>query len=105
VEGMTMSEETFPINIWINEERLEALNNAGVAGMTEDVLAGLKVIRVPANASQRDALLKRYPTAKCDTATTKTIELLPREVKDQLLQLVLKKGSVDVVDELLTSLS
>jgi hypothetical protein len=105
VEGMTMSEETFPINIWINEERLEALNKAGVAGMTEDVLAGLKVIRVPANASQRDALLKRYPTAKCDTATTKTIELLPREVKDQLLQLVLKKGSVDVVDELLTSLS
>jgi hypothetical protein len=59
VEGMTMSEETFPINIWINEERLEALTKAGVAGMSEDVLAGLKVIRVPANASQRDNLLKR----------------------------------------------
>jgi hypothetical protein len=101
---MTMSEETFPINIWINEERLEALSKAGVAEMTEDVLAGLKVIRVPANASQRDALLKRYPMAKCDTATTKTIELLPREVKDQMLELVLKKGSVDVLEDLLASL-
>jgi len=99
-----MSEETFPINIWINEERLEALTKAGVAGMTKDVLAGLKVIQVPANGSQRDALLKRYPMAKCDTATTKTIELLPREVKDQLLELVVKKGSVDVVDDLLASL-
>ena len=99
-----MSEETFPINIWINEERLEALSKAGVAEMTEDVLAGLKVIRVPANASQRDALLKRYPMAKCDTATTKTIELLPREVKDQMLELVLKKGGVNVLDELLASL-
>ncbi|OFW65290.1 MAG: hypothetical protein A2Y74_01960 [Actinobacteria bacterium RBG_13_63_9] len=101
---MTMSEETFPINIWINEQRLEALSEAGLAGMSKDVLAGLKVIQVPTNASQRDALLERYPMAKCDTATTKTIELLPREVKDQLLELVLKKQSVDVVEDLLTSL-
>jgi hypothetical protein len=101
---MTMSEDIFPINIWINEERLEALNKAGVADMTEDVLAGLKVIKVPANASQRDALLKSYPGAKCDVATTKTIELLPREVKDQLLELVVKKGNVDVVGDFLASL-
>jgi len=98
-----MSEEVFLINVWINEERLEALTKAGVGGMTKDVLAGLKVIQVPANASQRDALLKRYPNAKCDTATTKTIELLPREVKDQLLGLVLKKGRVDVVGDFLAS--
>ncbi len=98
-----MSEEVFPINVWINEERLEALSKAGVAGMTKDVLAGLKVIQVPANAAQRDALLQRYPNAKCDTATTKTIELLPREVKDQLLQLVLKKRNVDVVGDFLAS--
>lgn len=98
-----MSEDTFPINIWINEERLESLTKAGVAGMTKDVLAGLKVIQVPANPSQRDALLERYPNAKCDTATTRTIELLPREVKDQLLELVLKKRSVDVVGDFLAS--
>jgi len=99
-----MSEESFPINIWINEERLEALTEAGVAGMTKDVMAGLKVIQVPANGPERDALLKRYPEAKCDTATTKTIELLPREVKDQLLRLVVQKGRVDVVGEFLASL-
>jgi hypothetical protein len=100
---MTMSEDVFPINIWINEERLEALTKAGVADMTEDVLAGLKVIKVPANASQRDALLKSYPNAKCDVATTKTIELLPREVKDQLLELVVKNGKVDVVGDFLSA--
>jgi hypothetical protein len=99
-----MSEESFPINIWINEERLEALTKAGVAGMTKDVMAGLKVIQVPANGPERDALLARYPEAKCDTATTKTIELLPREVKDQLLRLVVQKGRVDVVGEYLASL-
>jgi hypothetical protein len=99
-----MSEESFPINIWINEERLEALTKAGVAGMTKDVMAGLKVIQVPANGPERDALLERYPEAKCDTATTKTIELLPREVKDQLLRLVVQKGRVDVVGEFLASL-
>ena len=99
-----MSEESFPINIWINEERLEALMKAGVAGMTKDVMAGLKVIQVPANGPERDALLKLYPEAKCDTATTKTIELLPREVKDQLLRLVVQKGRVDVVGDFLASL-
>jgi hypothetical protein len=98
-----MSEDVFPINVWINEERLEALTKAGVAGMAKDVLAGLKVIQVPASASERDALLKRFPNAKCDTATTKTIELLPREVKDQLLELVLKNGRVDIVGEFLAS--
>ena len=98
-----MSEESFPINIWINEERLEALTKAGVAEMTKDVMAGLKVIQVPASPSERDALLGRYPMAKCDTATTKTIELLPREVKDQLLRLVVEKGRVDVVGDFLAS--
>ena len=103
MESVAMSADVFPINIWINEERLEALTRAGVAGMAEDVLAGLKVIKVPASASERDALLKRYPVAKCDVATTRTIELLPREVKDQLLELVVKKGGVEVVGDFLAS--
>lgn len=96
-----MSEETFGINIWINEERFEKLSAAGMAGMTKDVLAGLKVIQVPATATERDAILARYPKAKCDTATTKTIELLPREVKDTLLDLALRKGSVNIVADFL----
>lgn len=99
-----MSEEVYPINIWINEDRYEKLGAAGLAGMAKDVLAGLKVIQVPTTAAQKDALLARFPKAKCDTATTKTIELLPREVKDRLLDLVLQRGNVDVADEFLGSL-
>lgn len=99
-----MSEELFRINIWINEDRYEKLRDAGLAEMSKDVLAGLRVIQVPTTAAQRDAFLARFPNAKCDTATTKTIELLPRAVKDSLLDLVLKKRSVDVAAEYLESL-
>ena len=99
-----MSETVYPINIWINEERYEKLKAAGLSDMTKDVLAGLGVIQVPTTAAQKDAILSKFPKAKCDTATTKTIELLPREVKDRLLDLVLQKRSVNVVDEFLASL-
>ncbi len=96
-----MSEAVFPINIWINEERYERLRGAGLGDMTKDVLAGLKVIQVPTTAAQKDAILARFPMAKCDTATTGTIELLPREVKDQLLELVVQMGMIDVAGEFL----
>jgi hypothetical protein len=49
-----MAEETYPINLWINEERLEKLQAAGLAGMCKEVLAGLKVLAVPNTAEQRD---------------------------------------------------
>ncbi len=91
-----MSEEVYPINIWINEERFEKVRVAGLAELTKDVLAGLKVIQVPASVAEKDALLAKFPKAKCDTATTKTIELLPREVKDQLLDLALEQRNVNV---------
>jgi hypothetical protein len=99
-----MGEGVFRINIWINEERFEKLKEAGLSDMAKDVLAGLKVIQVPTTAAERDALLARFPTAKCDTATTGTIELLPREVKDRLLDLVLHKRSVDVAADFLETL-
>ncbi len=99
-----MDKAVFPINVWINEERFDKLKAAGLAEMTRDVLAGLKVIQVPTTAEQRDALLARFPKAKCDTATTGTIELLPREVKDRLLDLVLHKKIVDVAADFLETL-
>lgn len=94
-----MAEETYPINLWINEERLEKLQQAGLAGMCKEVLAGLKVLAVPNTADQRDTILKLFPMAKFDTATTKSIELLPRNVKDQIFDLVVKKKSMNVMDE------
>lgn len=98
-----MNDERYGINIWINDERYEKLKAAGMSGMAKEVLAGLKVIQVTATAAERDAILARYPKAKCDTATTKTIELLPRDVKDRLLDLALQKGRVSVVADFLAS--
>ena len=95
--------ETFPINIWINEERYDKLQKAGLADMAEEVFAGLKRLQVPANEEQMNALLKAYPMAKFDSATTKSIELLPREVKDRIFDVVIEKRSLDAIGAFLQS--
>ncbi len=97
-----MAEEKFPINIWVNEERYEKLQKAGLAQMCQEMLAGLKVIRVYANEEQKNKILQKYPMAKFDSATTKSIELLPRKVKDKIFDLVVEKQSIDVLDEFLS---
>ena len=97
-----MSEEKYPINIWVNEERYEKLKAAGLADMCEEMLAGMKVIRVYANDEQKDKILKLFPTAKFDSATTKSIELLPREVKDAIFDKVIEKKSIDIMEEFLS---
>ena len=94
-----MAEETYPINLWINEERLEKLKTAGLGDMAKEVLAGLKVIAVPNTAAQRDKILEIFPMAKFDTATTKSIEALPRQIKDQIFDLVISKKSLNIMDE------
>jgi len=97
-----MAEEKYPINIWINEERYEKLKAVGLADLCEEMLAGLKVLRVYANEAQKDKILKVFPTAKFDSATTKSIELLPRDVKDKMFDLVIEKKTVDILDEFLS---
>ena len=93
--------ETYPINIWINEERFKALQEAGLANLLKEELAGMKVLIVPCNDAQRDKVLKVYPMAKYDAATTKSIELLPKAVKDQIYGMVVKKKSLNVMDDFL----
>lgn len=95
--------ETYPINIWINEERFEKLQKAGLANMAKEMLAGLKVLQVPNTEIQRDEVLKLFPMAKFDSATTKSIELLPKEVKDRIFDLVVKKKSLNVMEEFIKS--
>lgn len=97
-----MAEEKYPINIWINEERYEKLKAVGLANMCEEMLAGLKVLRVYANDAQKDKILKIFPTAKFDSATTKSIELLPKDVKDKMFDLVIEKKSIDIMEEFLS---
>lgn len=96
-----MSEEKFPINIWINEERFAKLEKAGLGNLCEEMLAGLKVLRVYANAVERDKILKVFPTAKFDSATTKSIELLPRDVKDAMFDMCVEKQTVDMMADFL----
>ena len=93
--------ETFPINIWINEDRLAKLQRAGLDNLTQEMLAGLKVLRVPTNETERDEVLKVFPTAKYDSATTKSIELLPKDVKDKIFDMVIEKKKVDIMTEFL----
>lgn len=81
------------INIWINDERLAALEKAGLAQMTKDEFAGMKVLAVLATEEQKDAILHRYPSAKYDSSTTRSIELLPKQVKDRLLNLSIEMHS------------
>lgn len=95
--------ETYPINIWINEDRLAKLQKAGLDALTQEMLAGLKVLRVPTNEKQRDEILKIFPMAKYDSATTKSIELLPRDVKDKIFDMVVEKKSLDIMDDFLKS--
>jgi len=93
--------QTFPINIWINEDRLKRLQQAGLADMAQEAFAGLKKLAVPANEKQREAILKKFPMAKFDSATTKSIELLPKDVKDKIFDLVVTNKTLDVLDTFL----
>ncbi len=95
--------ETYPINIWINEDRLAKLQKAGLDALTQEMLAGLKVLRVPTNEKQRDEILKIFPTAKYDSATTKTIELLPKDVKDKIFDMVVAKKTLEIMDDFIKS--
>jgi hypothetical protein len=102
-KGGKIMAEKYPINLWVNEERYEKLKNAGLADMCKEKLAGLKVIQVFADDAQKDQILKLYPMAKFDSSTTKSIELLPRDVKDKIFDLVVEKKSIDIMDDFLKS--
>jgi hypothetical protein len=98
-----MAEEKYPINIWINEERFDKLEKAGLGNLCEEMLAGLKVLRVYANDAERDKILQVFPTAKFDSATTKSIELLPKDVKDAIFDKVVEKESVNIMGDFLSA--
>ncbi|MCK4825695.1 hypothetical protein KA005_58650 [bacterium] len=93
--------EKYPINIWINDERYEKLRLAGLSDITEDVLAGMKVLKLYCKEEQKDEILKIYPMAKFDSSTTKSIELLPHEVKNKMFNLVIDKKSLNIIDDFL----
>ncbi|MGV0067146.1 DUF6955 family protein [Mycobacterium colombiense] len=100
---MSTAEKKIKVNVWINEERLEALANAGMADRAIDAFAGMKLLEIYTTDEQKDVLLQRFPGAKYDSATTRSIELLPKQAKDRLLELSIKMHSTgpDVVGRFL----
>lgn len=100
---MSTGEKKIKVNVWINEERLEALANAGMADRAIEAFAGMKLLEIYATVEQKDFLLQRFPGAKYDSATTRSIELLPKQAKDRLLELSIKMHSTgpDVVGHFL----
>ncbi|MCD6599338.1 MAG: hypothetical protein J7L19_02030 [Dehalococcoidia bacterium] len=95
----------YSINLWINEERYDKLNQVGLANVAKDVLAGMKVLKLQCTKEQKDRILQFYPMAKFDSATTRSIELLPAEAKDKMFNLVIKKGNLDIIEEFFESIS
>ena len=95
----------YSINLWINEERYDKLNQVGLASVTKDVLAGMKVLQLQCTEEQKDRVLELYPMAKFDSATTKSIELLPAETKDKMFNLVIKRRNLDVIEEFFEGIS
>ena len=93
--------ETYPINLWINEERYKGLTKVGLDDMAKDVLAGMKLLQLHCTKEQKERILKLYPVAKFDSATTKSIELLPAEAKDKMFNLVMERMNLDVIEEFL----
>ncbi len=91
------------INVWINDDRLAALQKAGLAEMAKEAFAGMKRLAISATEEQKDVLLQRYPSAKYDSSTTGSVELLPKQVKDRLLELSIKMHSTgpEVIDRFL----
>lgn len=98
-----MAGEKYPINLWVNEERYEKLQKAGLSNLCKEKLAGLKVIQVFADDVQKNQILKLYPMAKFDSSTTKSIELLPKDIKDKIFDFIIQKQSIEVMDDFLKS--
>jgi hypothetical protein len=100
---VSSEEKKIKVNVWINEERLELLANAGMANLANEAFAGMKLLEIYTTEDQKNVILQRYPGAKYDSATTQSIELLPKQAKDRLLELSIKLHSTgpDVVGHFL----
>jgi uncharacterized protein DUF6955 len=86
-------EKRIKVNVWINEERLAVLANAGMDGLASEAFAGMKLLEIYTTEEQKNVILQRFPGAKYDSATTRSIELLPKKAKDRLLELSIKMHS------------
>jgi len=50
---------------------------------------------------QVERVVKLFPKAKFDSATTKTIELLPKDLKDDIFDIVVSLEKIDIIEDFL----
>ncbi|AWB10908.1 MAG: hypothetical protein C0177_06740 [Fervidicoccus fontis] len=103
---MSNADIKLTISLWVGPEREEALKKANMLEIPElqEAFAGLKRLRVPITYEQAQKLKEVYPSAKIDTSSTQTVELLPRECLDKIFAMVIEKKNVNVIPDLLKSL-
>ena len=58
---MSTTEKTIKVNVWINEERLEALQKAGMADAAKEAFAGMRLLEIYTTEEQKDVVLQRFP--------------------------------------------
>jgi len=100
---MSGAGDNIKVNVWINEERLEALKKAGMEDLANEAFAGMMLLELYTTEEQKNLILQQYPSTKYDSATTRSIELLPKKAKDRLLELSIEMHSTgpDVIGRFL----
>lgn len=78
------------IYIWLTEEMSKRLEELGL-NYAKDVLGGMKRIEIEVEEEIVKRIIKIFPNAKVDTATTKSIELLPKSFKGEILKVIMEK--------------
>jgi hypothetical protein len=78
------------IYIWLSEEMSRKLEELGL-NYAREVLGGMKRIEIDVEQEIVEEIVKLFPNAKVDSSTTKSIELLPRSFKNEILRIIVEK--------------
>ncbi|QGA55412.1 hypothetical protein GFS03_12955 [Sulfolobus sp. E5-1-F] len=78
------------IYIWLSEEVSRKLEELGL-NYAKEVLGGMKRIEIDVEQEIVEEIVKLFPNAKVDSSTTKSIELLPKSFKNEILRIITEK--------------
>ncbi|ACP47518.1 conserved hypothetical protein [Sulfolobus islandicus Y.N.15.51] len=78
------------IYIWLSEEMSRKLEELEL-NYAREVLGGMKRIEIDVEQEIVEEIVKLFPNAKVDSSTTKSIELLPRSFKNEILRIIVEK--------------
>ena len=67
--------------------------------LSREGFTGLKKIAGTQYHGSGERVIKLFPKANFDSAINKTIELLPRGVKDDIFDMVVSLGKIDIMED------